>query len=98
MFDYINIANAIIMGATIFSGFYIKKFVKNKKIGNFELKRLLPILILIVGETFSILYGLSTGENIILSICNGLIVSGVSAFGYDIFKSLHKKGIINSED
>lgn len=98
MLDYINLANAAIMGATIFSGVYIKKFIKNKKIKNFSLIRILPILILIVGETLSILYGLSVGENIILSICNGLIVSGVSAFGYDMFKSLRKNGVVNSKD
>lgn len=96
--DLLKFINIIIMGGTVAAGIYIKKLIKNVKIGKFQLIRVLPLLILIVGETLSILYGLITEENIVLSISKGLIISCISAFGYDIYKSLFGKGVASEED
>lgn len=90
-----NTTNAVIMGATIAAGIFLKHIIKNKKIGNFEIKRLLPIFILLIGEFLSVAYGIMTNENMIISISNGLTNSGIAAFGYDIFKSLYHNGAIN---
>jgi len=98
MHEIINIVNAIIMGATVAAGIFIKKFLKNKKIKSFNLSRLLPIFILLVGETLNILYGVATGENIVISISKGLIVSCVAAFGYDVYKSLFYHGVVDGPE
>ena len=94
----INAISPLIMGATIAAGVFIKKGLKGVKIGNFEVVRLLPIFILIVGEVLSIVYGLITDENIVLSVSSGLIVSAIAAFGYDIYKSLFGKGVASEDE
>lgn len=89
-FSYIN---AAIAGAVVAIGAFLKMWLKDKKIGKFELKRLLPIFILIIAEALNIVYGLTTGENIVISISNGITSTFIAVFGYDVAKSLFKNGV-----
>ena len=68
-----NLVNSSIAGAVIAIGVFLKNFLKDKKIKNFEVKRLLPLFLLIVSEIINIAYGLTQGENIVVSISNGFI-------------------------
>lgn len=86
-----NTVNSSIAGAVIAFGVFLKDDLENKKIGNFELNRLLPIILLLVSETLNILYGYSIGENIIVSISNGLISTMIATYGYDVYKTLKGK-------
>ena len=86
-----NAINSSIAGAVIAFGVFLKDDLKDKKIGNFELKRLLPIILLLVSEALNILYGYSIGENVIVSISNGLISTLLATYGYDVFKTLKKE-------
>ena len=87
-----NLVNSSIAGAVIAIGVFLKSFLKDKKIKNFEVKRLLPLFILIVSEIINIAYGLTQGENIVVSISNGFISTFVSTYGYDVVKSIVSKG------
>ena len=73
MNEILNLTNGSIAGATIVVGVFLKKILKGKKIKNFELTRLLPLLIVCVSEALNIVYGIITSENIIISISNGQI-------------------------
>ena len=90
--DIFNIVNASISGAVVAAGVFLKSWLKDKKIKNFELKRLLPIFLLIVSEVLNIAYGLTQGENIVISISNGLISTFIATYGYDVVKSIMSKG------
>lgn len=85
--DAVNNAIAAIVMAL---GVYLKNDLKDKKIGNFKVSRLLPVIILVVSEAFNIIYGLTQGEHIIVSISNGLTSAMKATFGYDVVKSLTK--------
>lgn len=93
MNEILNLTNGSIAGATIVVGVFLKKILKGKKIKNFELTRLLPLLIVCVSEALNIVYGIMTSENIIISISNGLITAFMAISGYDMFKSLYIKGM-----
>ena len=83
-----NAVNGAIAAAVVAIGKFLKEFLKDKKIRDFELKRLLPIFIFIVAEVLNIAYGITTGENIVVSFSNGITSTFLSVFGYDIVKSL----------
>lgn len=87
-----NLVNSSIAGAVIAIGVFLKNFLKDKKIKNFEVKRLLPLFLLIVSEIINIAYGLTQGENIVVSISNGFISTFVATYGYDVVKSIVSKG------
>lgn len=87
-----NLVNSSIAGAVIAIGVFLKSFLKDKKIKNFEVKRLLPLFLLIVSEIINIAYGLTQGENIVVSISNGFISTFVATYGYDVVKSIVSKG------
>lgn len=91
--DYIN---AAIMGGVIAIGIFLKDWLKDKKIKNFELKRLLPVFILIVAEVLNVGYGLTIQQNIVISISEGFVSACISVFGYDVVKTVMKKG--NKDD
>ena len=90
--ENLNFINGAIGAAVIAFGAFLKEWLKGKKIKNFEVKRLLPILVFIVAEVLNITYGLTTGENIVVSISNGLTSTFIATFGYDVYKSVFKKG------
>lgn len=90
--ENLNFINGAIGGAVIAFGAFLKEWLKGKKIKNFELKRLLPIFVFIVAEALNIAYGLTTGENIVVSIANGFTSTFIATFGYDVYKSIFKKG------
>ena len=91
--DYIN---AAIMGGVIAIGIFLKDWLKDKKIKDFELKRLLPVFILIVAEVLNVGYGLTIQQNIVISISEGFVSACISVFGYDVVKTVMKKG--NKDD
>ena len=91
--DIFNVVNSSIAGAVIAVGVFLKNWLKDKKIKNFELKRLLPLFLLIISEALNIAYGMTQGENIVVSISNGLISTFIATFGYDVVKSIMSKGI-----
>ena len=86
--EAINNAIAVIVTAL---GVYLKHDLNDKKIGNFKLIRLLPLFILVISETLHIAYGFTQGEDIIISISNGLKSAMIATFGYDIAKSFIKR-------
>ena len=86
-----NAANTAISGAVVAFGIFLKEWLKDKKIGNFELRRLLPLLILLASEILNIAYGYTQGENIVISISNGVTSACMAAFGYDVVKSITSK-------
>lgn len=88
-FSYIN---AAIAGAVVAVAAFLKTWLKDKKIGNFKLKRLLPIFVGIIAEILNIIYGLTTGENIVISVANGITSTFIAVFGYDVAKALFKEG------
>lgn len=90
--ENLNFINGAIGAAVIAFGAFLKKWLKGKKIKKFELKRLLPIFVFIVAEALNIAYGLTTGENIVVSISNGLTSTFIAVFGYDVYKSVFKEG------
>lgn len=90
--DIFNVVNSSIAGAVIAVGVFLKNWLKDKKIKNFELKRLLPLFLLVISEVINIAYGLSQGENIVISISNGLISTFIATYGYDVVKSIISKG------
>ena len=90
--ENLDFINAAIMAGTIAVGVFLKNWLKNKKIKNFELKRLLPIFILIVSEALNIVYGIINGDNIVISISTGFVCACISAYGYDVWKSVVKSG------
>ena len=90
--DIFNVVNSSIAGAVIAVGVFLKNWLKDKKIKNFELKRLLPLFLLVISEVINIAYGLSQGENIVISISNGLISTFIATYGYDVVKSIFSKG------
>lgn len=90
--DIFNVVNSSIAGAVIAVGVFLKNWLKDKKIKNFELKRLLPLFLLVISEVINIAYGLSQGENIVISISNGLISTFIATYGYDVVKSIVSKG------
>lgn len=90
--ENLNFMNGAIGAAVIAIGTFLKEWLKDKKIKNFELKRLLPILVFIVAEVLNIVYGLTTGENIVVSFSNGVTSTFIAVFGYDVYKSVFKKG------
>lgn len=90
--ENLNFINGAIGGAVIAFGFFLKEWLKGKKIKNFKLIRLLPIFVFIVAEALNIAYGLTTGENIVVSFSNGLTSTFIAVFGYDVYHSAFKKG------
>ncbi len=90
--ENLNFINVPIAVAVVTAGAFLKEWLKDKKIKNFELKRLLPIFILIIAEVINIVYGLTTGENIVVSVSNGVTSAFVAVFGYDVYKSVVKGG------
>lgn len=90
--ENLNFINVSIAAAVVAAGAFLKEWLKDKKIKNFELKRLLPIFILIIAEVINIVYGLTTGENIVVSVSNGVTSAFVAVFGYDVYKSVVKGG------
>ena len=90
--ENLNFMNGAIGAAVITIGTFLKEWLKDKKIKNFELKRLLPIFVFIIAEVLNIVYGLTTGENIVVSFSNGVTSTFIAVFGYDVYKSVFKKG------
>ena len=86
----LNGVNGIISGIVVAIGVYLKNDLKDKKIGNFKLMRLFPLIILIVSEILHITYGFTQGEDTIISISNGLTSAMLATFGYDVVKSMSK--------
>lgn len=98
MDQILNAVNSSLAGATIAAGVLIKYLIGDKKIGKVSLKKFLPLFILIVGELLNILYGITTKQNIVISVSNGLISTLLATYGYDFYKAVHKKGTTNIED
>ena len=90
--ENLNFINGPIGAAVIAVGVFLKEWLKDKKIKNFKLIRLLPIFVFIVAEVLNIVYGLITGENIVISFSNGITSTFIAVFGYDVYKSVFKKG------
>ena len=94
-FDWMD---AVMVGGVVAIGKFIKKWLKDKKIKNFKLKRLLPVFILIAAEIMYVLYSFTTGENIILAISEGFVSACIATFGYDAVKSAFKGGNKDEEE
>ena len=86
-----NVTNTTISSAIVAIGVFLKDWLKDKKIGNFELKRLLPILLLFISEAINIAYGYMQGENIMISMSNGVISACMATYGYDVVKTIMSK-------
>ena len=83
-----NTVNNAIAIAVYAAGKFLKEFLKDKKIKDFELNRLLPIFIFVISEILNIAYGITNGENIVVSFSNGITSTFLAVYGYDIIKSL----------
>ena len=90
--ENLNFINGSIGAAVIAAGVFLKEWLKDKKIKNFKLIRLLPIFVFIIAEVLNIVYGLTTGENMVVSFSNGITSTFIAVFGYDVYKSVFKKG------
>ena len=94
-FDWMD---AAMVGGVVAIGKFIKEWLKGKKIKNFELKRLLPVFILIAAETMYVIYSLTTGENMVLAVSEGFVSACIATFGYDVVKSAFKGGNKDKEE
>lgn len=94
-FDWMD---AAMVGGVVAIGKFLKEWLKNKKIKNFKLKRLLPLFILLAAEVMYVLYSFSTGENMVLAVSEGFVSACIATFGYDVVKTAMKKGNKDEED
>lgn len=88
-------ANTSISGLVIAIGVFLKSWLKDKKIKNFELNRILPILLLFISEIISVVYGSTRGEDIWTSLSNGVVSALTATYGYDVVKTAMSNGIKN---
>lgn len=88
-----NVVNTSISGAVVAIGVFLKDWLKDKQIKNFKLVRLLPLFLLIISEILNIVYGYTQGENIMISVSNGIISALTATYGYDVVKAVMKNGV-----
>lgn len=92
VFSIFAIVALVVLGKII-KPFMLDENGESKLIGKLKLTKLLPLIILALSLTISIVYAIIIKENLELGILKGIVHAGVAVLGYDTVKGAINVGI-----
>ncbi len=84
---------ALYVAAIVIIGKALKPLLGDRTIGKVKLTKLMPVMLLIIGEALAIAGALIQKTDIWTAIVTGLVCTGVAVLGYDAVKGAMSKGV-----